>query len=216
MHASPPAQNLLAAIDQLLPQTQCTQCNYPGCLAYARAIAGGEAEINQCPPGGEVSIQRLAQLLARPAVPLNPENGAQQPLQCAFIHEPDCIGCKLCIAACPVDCIIGATKLMHTVIANDCSGCELCVPVCPTDCITMRAPARHASDDNSDPPNPSMWSQFSQQQVEKSRARAQQKRRRVNAQQRARARHTSHRRRACLQQEIRAAVQRKQAQQQQA
>ncbi len=175
MSASPRQQELAEAIDRRLPQTQCTQCGYPGCMDYAQAIAAGEADINQCPPGGEVSIHALARLLARPAKPLNPQNGRHQPLRLAFIREENCIGCKLCIAACPVDCIIGATKLMHTVIAEDCSGCELCLPVCPTDCIDLVEPAA----DHGKSGQPSRWPEFSRQQVEKSRERAQQKRRRL-------------------------------------
>ncbi len=129
---------LVDQIDALLPQTQCGQCSYPGCRPYAEAIAGGEAEINQCPPGGEDGIIALAELLGREVVPLNPENGtaAETPLV-AIIDEAACIGCTLCIQACPVDAILGANKLMHTVIEAECTGCELCVPPCPVDCIDM-------------------------------------------------------------------------------
>ena len=199
-------ESLVASIDQRLPQTQCTQCDYPGCLEYAQAIASGEAEINQCPPGGEISINALSRLLKREAKPLNPENGRQRPLQLAFIRENACIGCKLCIAACPVDCIIGATKLMHTVIAADCSGCELCLPVCPTDCITLVAPAP----DYGHLGEPSSWPQFSRRQVEKSRRRAQQKRGRREQFEREREQQTRERLRRSLQKEILAAVNRKQ------
>jgi electron transport complex protein RnfB len=130
-------------IDALLPQTQCGQCNYPGCRPYAEAIAAGEAEINQCPPGGEAGIQALAQLLGRKAEPLNPENGEAKPRAVAIIDEQTCIGCTLCIQACPVDAILGATKKMHTVIESECTGCDLCLPPCPVDCIEMvvRLPA---------------------------------------------------------------------------
>lgn len=124
-------------IDGLLPQTQCGQCSYAGCRPYAEAIAAGDADINQCPPGGEATIQALADLLDREAKPLNPENGIETKKQVAVIDEKDCIGCTLCIRACPVDAILGATKQMHTVIADECTGCKLCVEPCPVDCIDM-------------------------------------------------------------------------------
>ena len=124
-------------IDNILPQTQCGQCGYPGCRPYAEAIANGEAEINQCPPGGEAGIQALAALLDREVIPLNAENGEVKPKAVAVIDESTCIGCTLCIQACPVDAILGAAKQMHTVIADECTGCELCLPPCPVDCITM-------------------------------------------------------------------------------
>lgn len=124
-------------IDALLPQTQCEQCGYHGCRPYAEAIARGEAPINQCPPGGAAGIAKLATLLNVPAMPLNPANGVEQPRRLARIVEADCIGCTKCIQACPVDAIVGAAKLMHTVIADDCTGCELCVPACPVDCIVL-------------------------------------------------------------------------------
>ncbi len=125
------------AIDALLPQTQCTKCGYGGCMPYARAIAAGEADFNQCPPGGAAGIEKLAALLGREAKPLNPANGTEHPRALALIDEARCIGCTLCIQACPVDAIVGAAKLMHTVIAALCTGCELCVPPCPVDCIEM-------------------------------------------------------------------------------
>jgi Na+-translocating ferredoxin:NAD+ oxidoreductase subunit B len=128
---------LAARIDALLPQTQCTKCGYPGCRPYAEAIAAGAAPINQCPPGGVAGIRKLAALLGRPAPALNPANGVEQPLTVAVIDEPLCIGCTLCIQACPVDAIVGAPKLMHTVLAADCTGCDLCLPPCPMDCIAM-------------------------------------------------------------------------------
>ena len=124
-------------IDALLPQTQCGQCNYPGCRPYAEAIASGEAPINQCPPGGEAGIRALADLLGVEPLPLNPENGVEEPPKVALIDEAACIGCTLCIHACPVDAIVGAPKLMHTVIADECTGCDLCLPPCPVDCIRM-------------------------------------------------------------------------------
>jgi electron transport complex protein RnfB len=124
-------------IDALLPQTQCGQCTYAGCRPYAEAIAGGDAEINQCPPGGETTIRALADLLDRDFKPLNPEHGTEKPPALAVIDEDTCIGCTLCIQACPVDAILGAGKQMHTVIAAECTGCELCLPPCPVDCIIM-------------------------------------------------------------------------------
>ncbi len=128
---------LIARIDAILPQTQCGQCNYPGCKPYATAIANGEADINQCPPGGEAGVQALADLLGVEAKPLNAEHGETKPKAVAFIDEDTCIGCTLCIQACPVDAILGAAKHMHTIIASECTGCELCLPPCPVDCITM-------------------------------------------------------------------------------
>jgi H+/Na+-translocating ferredoxin:NAD+ oxidoreductase subunit B len=125
-------------IDALLPQTQCGQCTFPGCRPYAQAIADGEVDINQCPPGGETTIIALADLLGRDAIPLNPENGVEEDIKTvAVIDEEICIGCTLCIQACPVDAILGAAKQMHTVIADECTGCDLCLPPCPVDCIEM-------------------------------------------------------------------------------
>jgi electron transport complex protein RnfB len=135
------ADNPLAArIDALLPQTQCTRCGYPACLAYAQAIALGEADINQCPPGGAAGIELIAALLDRTALPLNPANGVEKPAELALIDEEVCIGCTKCIQACPVDAIVGASKLMHTVLIDECTGCELCIPPCPVDCIAMIPP----------------------------------------------------------------------------
>lgn len=125
---------VVARIDALLPQTQCAQCGYPGCRPYAEAIAAGEA-INKCPPGGEETVQRLADLLGRSPQPL--AAAATEP-RVAFIREQDCIGCTLCIAACPVDAIVGARGFTHTVIESECTGCDLCLPPCPVDCIDMR------------------------------------------------------------------------------
>ncbi|WP_210396062.1 electron transport complex subunit RsxB [Motiliproteus sediminis] len=123
-------------IDALLPQTQCGQCSYPGCRPYAEAIANGEA-INKCPPGGQSTIDALADLLDVEAIPLDAEHGQEQPKTVAFIREAECIGCTKCIQACPVDAILGAAKQMHTVIASECTGCDLCVEPCPVDCIDM-------------------------------------------------------------------------------
>ena len=127
---------LVERIDALLPQTQCGQCDYAGCLPYARAIAAGEAEINQCPPGGERTIRNLARLLGREPTPLNTAHGEPKPVPTVVrIDEARCIGCTLCIQACPVDAIIGAAKQMHTVIREECTGCDLCIAPCPVDCI---------------------------------------------------------------------------------
>jgi len=129
--------DLAAAIDAALPQTQCTRCGYPDCRRYAEAIAAGEAGIDRCPPGGAQGIARLSALTGRPVVPLNPENGVEGPRRVAVIDEAWCIGCTLCIKACPVDCIVGAPKRMHHLIDELCTGCDLCVPACPVDCISM-------------------------------------------------------------------------------
>ncbi len=124
-------------IDKLLPQTQCGQCTYPGCRPYAEAIATGTADINQCPPGGESTIQALADLLGKDPKPLNPEHGEHSEKTVVVIDEQTCIGCTLCIQACPVDAILGAAKQMHTVIAAECTGCDLCIPPCPVECIEV-------------------------------------------------------------------------------
>jgi len=130
---------LIDRINALLPQTQCGQCSFQGCRPYAEAIASGVADINQCPPGGDEGIRDLADLLGVSPKPLNTEFGLHKPPSVAFIIEEDCIGCVKCIAACPVDAIVGAAKLMHTVIASECTGCELCIAPCPVDCIVMQA-----------------------------------------------------------------------------
>jgi Na+-translocating ferredoxin:NAD+ oxidoreductase subunit B len=124
-------------IEDLLPQTQCTKCGYPACRPYAEAVADGTANYNQCPPGGADGIARLASLLGKPVIPLNPVNGLERPRPVAVIDESLCIGCTLCIQACPVDAIVGAAKQMHTVVADLCTGCDLCVAPCPVDCIAM-------------------------------------------------------------------------------
>lgn len=136
--------SLADRIDALLPQTQCTKCGFEGCRPYAEAIVAGEAEINQCPPGGAAGIDALAQLLGRAPLPLNPANGFERPLTVAVIDESRCIGCTLCIPACPVDAIVGSAKRMHAVIGSQCTGCDLCLAPCPVDCISMVpvAPAR--------------------------------------------------------------------------
>jgi Na+-translocating ferredoxin:NAD+ oxidoreductase subunit B len=129
---------LIERIDDILPQTQCQQCGYQGCNPYAAALAQGQAQINQCPPGGEAGIQALANLLNLPYIPLNTSHGLIKPKAVAIIDEQHCIGCTLCIKACPVDAILGASKQMHTVISQECTGCELCIAPCPVDCITMQ------------------------------------------------------------------------------
>jgi len=125
------------AIDALLPQTQCRRCGYDGCRPYAEAIAAGEADINRCPPGGQQTTSRLAELTGMADKPLDPECGSVDLPRVAFIREDECIGCTRCIQVCPTDAIIGAAKQMHTVIGTDCTGCELCVEACPVDCIDM-------------------------------------------------------------------------------
>lgn len=135
-------------IDACLPQTQCGQCSYDGCLPYAQAISEGTPH-NQCPPGGERVIQKLSKLLDRKPLPLNPENGVEKAKVIAVIREPECIGCTKCIQACPVDAIMGASRVMHTVISDECTGCELCVEPCPVDCIDL-VPAKQQPADMPD------------------------------------------------------------------
>lgn len=154
---SPLAHRLLDA----LPQTQCTRCGYPDCAAYAQAMAAGEAGIDQCPPGGDEGVRRLAAISGREAVPLNPEFGAEGPRMLAVIDEAWCIGCTLCLDACPTDAIVGVNKHMHTVIEPHCTGCELCIPVCPVDCIALE-PAT---------PGRTGWNAWSQEQAASSRRR---------------------------------------------
>ena len=132
-----PTPSLAQRIDNLLPQTQCTQCGYQGCMPYAEAIAADEAEINRCPPGGDAGIEALAALLSRPRLPLDLSRGLHYPHRVALIDEAACIGCAKCLAPCPTDAIIGASKFMHTVVASLCTGCELCISPCPVDCIRM-------------------------------------------------------------------------------
>ncbi|OOG51980.1 electron transport complex subunit RsxB [Polaromonas sp. C04] len=152
---------LAARINAVLPQTQCTRCGYPDCAGYAQAIASGKAEINQCPPGGAEGVARLARLTGRPVRPLNPANGLEAPRTVAVIDEDWCIGCTLCIAACPTDAIIGSNKLMHTVIEPYCTGCELCVPVCPVDCISLENVTQERTG----------WDAWSQAQADEARER---------------------------------------------
>ena len=152
--------NLADEIDALLPQTQCARCGYPACRPYAEALAAGAAELNRCPPGGDHTISALAGLLGRAVVALDPSCGAQRRWRLARIEENACIGCTLCIDACPVDAILGASHRMHTVIASECTGCELCVAVCPVDCIVlepMSAPAREVDRDSGEAGFLRMW-----------------------------------------------------------
>jgi len=151
-------------INALLPQTQCTRCGYPDCARYAQALARGEAEINLCPPGGAEGVARLAEATGRPVIPLNPEHGIEGPRVWAVIDESWCIGCTLCIKACPVDSIIGAPKQMHTVIEDLCTGCELCIPACPVDCISL-VPV-HAQE-----PRPTGWAAWPQAEADQARTR---------------------------------------------
>ena len=135
--SAPETRALFLLLNDALPQTQCTRCGFPDCASYALAMAEGQASINQCPPGGQVGIERLAALTGQPVIPLNSEHGTEGPRRMAIIDEAWCIGCTLCIKACPTDAILGANKLMHTVIEPWCTGCELCIPVCPVDCISL-------------------------------------------------------------------------------
>jgi electron transport complex protein RnfB len=153
----PSAAELLA----VLPQTQCTRCGYPDCAGYAQALHDGSTDINQCPPGGAEGVQRLAALSGRAPKPLNPDNGLEGPRSVVFIDEAWCIGCTLCIKACPVDAIVGANKLMHTVIEPYCTGCELCLPVCPVDCIEVENVTGSATG----------WDAWSPEQAEQARQR---------------------------------------------
>jgi electron transport complex protein RnfB len=152
-------------IEDLLPQTQCTKCGYPDCRAYALAIAQGEASYNQCPPGGAEGVARLAKLLGKPVIPLNLDHGVERARPVAFIDESLCIGCTLCIQACPVDAILGAAKQMHTIIPSLCTGCDLCVAPCPVDCIAMIP----RTDDPA--AEPTGWAAWSQEEADAARAR---------------------------------------------
>jgi Na+-translocating ferredoxin:NAD+ oxidoreductase subunit B len=153
--------SLADRIEDLLPQTQCTKCGYPACRPYAEAIAAGQADYNQCPPGGVEGIARLAQLLGKPVIPLNPANGVERARPLALIDEALCIGCTLCIQACPVDAIVGAAKQMHTVLPELCTGCDLCVAPCPVDCIAMVEVTQGKTG----------WDAWSQQQADAARRR---------------------------------------------
>jgi electron transport complex protein RnfB len=157
----------IAGIDAWLPQTQCTHCGYPRCRDYAEAIARGTAAINQCPPGGEVTLAGLARLLDRPRLPLSPAYGAHTPRVRAKIDEAACIGCRKCLEVCPVDAIVGARRLMHDVIAAECTGCELCLPPCPVDCIRLIPAAP--------PPQAGRWPDYTDEEVQRARRRCEQR-----------------------------------------
>ena len=163
----------IAAIDALLPQTQCTKCGYPSCLDYARGIAEGTSDINRCPPGGMHSINALADLLDTPPKALDSSCGQSDGWLYARITEAQCIGCTLCIAACPVDAIVGSGKLMHTIIENECTGCELCLPPCPVDCITLAPCAPFEG--------PSPWPELAPEKAERARVRVAARRARLGA-----------------------------------
>ena len=156
-------------LHQALPQTQCTRCGFPDCEGYAQAIAEGTAAINQCPPGGAEGVARLSELTGQPVLPLNPDNGLEGPRTVAFIDEAWCIGCTLCLDACPTDAIVGANKQMHTVMEAHCTGCELCLPVCPVDCIELETVA----------PDMTGWAAWSTTQAQQALHRYEQKKTRL-------------------------------------
>ena len=160
-HLRAVTKTLADLIEDALPQTQCTKCGYPACRPYAEAIARGEAEINQCPPGGMEGVRRLAAATGRKVIPINPANGVERPRPVAFIDESLCIGCTLCIQACPVDAILGAAKQMHTILPSLCTGCDLCVAPCPVDCISMIPVTGEATG----------WDAWSQEAADAARAR---------------------------------------------
>lgn len=158
--ATPP-EELASRILDALPQTQCTRCGFPDCAAYANAIAASAADINQCPPGGDAGIDRLARIIGLPSKPLDPSFGQEGPRSVVYIDEDWCIGCTLCIDACPTDAIVGSNKRMHTVIEEYCTGCELCLPVCPVDCIVVENESGMATG----------WAAWSAQQAQLARER---------------------------------------------
>ncbi|MEZ5665501.1 MAG: electron transport complex subunit RsxB [Burkholderiaceae bacterium] len=161
--------DLARRIDEALPQTQCTRCGYPDCAAYAQAVADHQCDINRCPPGGAEGIDRLAAITGRAASPLDPTCGIEGPLTVAVIDEDWCIGCTLCIKACPTDAILGTNKRMHTVIEPYCTGCELCIPVCPVDCISLDVVGEGKTG----------WSSWNQAQADLARTRYQARQQRL-------------------------------------
>jgi Na+-translocating ferredoxin:NAD+ oxidoreductase subunit B len=165
------AAALADALLDALPQTQCTRCGYPDCRGYAEAIAAGAADVNRCPPGGAEGVERLARIAAAKVVALNPECGVEAPRRLAVIDEAACIGCALCLKACPTDAIVGAAKRMHTVVDDLCTGCELCLPVCPVDCIALL----EASEGRTG------WSAWTLAQAAQARGRYHAHRRRIDA-----------------------------------
>lgn len=208
---SPQTENetLVARIDALLPQTQCTQCGYQGCRPYAEAIARGEADINQCPPGGKATIDDLAGLLGRAPKPLNPVHGLESERMVAVIDENRCIGCVLCIKACPVDAILGANQQLHTVIAEECTGCKLCLPPCPVDCISLQpAPCAEAM---KEPAYARRKADHHRRRFEARNARLQREREEKEAQRRARLQAVAGGDREAKQAAIRAALERAKA-----
>jgi electron transport complex protein RnfB len=162
---------LAEVILEALPQTQCTRCGYPDCAAYAQAISAGEAGINQCPPGGNEGVQRLSKITGQAFIALDPVRGLEGPRHVAWIDEEWCIGCTLCIDACPADAIMGTHKRMHTIIEQECTGCELCIPVCPVDCIHLEVATPHQTG----------WNAWSQDQADRARSRYERKLERNNA-----------------------------------
>ncbi len=181
MHAAFP--DIVARLDAKLPQTQCTRCGYPHCRAYAEALAASRADINRCPPGGEPTLHALAEILHRPLKPLDPACGAHEPRHRAIIDEPRCIGCRKCLDVCPVDAIVGARKLMHTVIAAECNGCGLCAPPCPVDCIVFVSVAP--------PAGAGPWPEYALAETGRWRRRAEARRARLSRRQALRARRGS-------------------------
>jgi electron transport complex protein RnfB len=155
------SNSLAQQIENVLPQTQCTKCGFAGCHPYAEAIANGSANYNQCPPGGAEGIEKIANLLKQAIIPLNTTHGIEKPRTLAFIEEEFCIGCTLCIQACPVDAIVGAAKHMHTIIPELCTGCDLCIPPCPVDCITIENVTENLTG----------WQAWTQAQADDARAR---------------------------------------------
>ena len=178
-----PPRSLVDRLDAWLPQTQCTQCGYPRCRAYAEALAQGESDINQCPPGGEITIQALASLLHTAAKPLDRRFGSPSPRARAEIVENLCIGCRKCLDACPVDAIVGAHKRMHTVLPDECTGCGLCLPPCPVDCIVM-VPLNVA-------PRPEPWMEYTRAEADRWRSRTERRLQRLERFQRSRRTKTS-------------------------
>ena len=160
-HSSNYLKESLDIIEDVLPQTQCTKCGFPCCRDYAKSIVSGKASYNQCPPGGIEGVERLAKLLGRKVIPINPKNGLERQRSVALIKQEECIGCTLCILACPVDAIIGAAKQIHTVIPDLCTGCDLCISPCPVDCIEMLPIT----------PGKTGWSAWSAEQANMSKAR---------------------------------------------
>ena len=165
------ASSLVDRLENALPQTQCTRCGYADCRTYAEAIAAGDADVNRCPPGGAEGVLRLARAAGRAASPLDPDCGVETARAIAVIDEAACIGCALCLKACPVDAIVGAAKRMHTVIEALCTGCELCLPVCPVDCISLVSASGEATG----------WTAWSAEQADVSRGRYVEHRRREDS-----------------------------------